>query len=63
MMVQLPIVRVTMYHGRSQQQKDELAEAITDAVVRIAKATRQGTIVVFEEVAKEHYYTAAKRAA
>ncbi len=58
----MPIVRVMMYHGRSQQQKDELAEAITEAVVRIAKAPREQTIVVFEEVAKEHFYTAAKRA-
>ena len=58
----MPIVRVMMYPGRTQQQKDELAEAITEAVVRIAKASRDQTIVVLEEVAKEHYYTAAKRA-
>ncbi len=58
----MPIVRILMHSGRSQQQKDELAEAITDAVARIAKAPRDQTIVVFEEVSKEHYYTGAKRA-
>ena len=58
----MPIVRVLMYGGRSQQQKDDLARAITDAVESIAKAPRDQTIVVFQEVAKEHYYIGAKRA-
>ncbi len=58
----MPIVRVLMYPGRSQQQKDELAKAITDAVEAIAKAPRDQTIVVFQEVAKEQYYTGGKRA-
>ncbi len=58
----MPIVKVLMYSGRSEQQKDELARAITDAVETIAKAPRDQTIVVFEEVAKEHYYIGAKRA-
>ncbi len=58
----MPIVRVLMYPGRTQQQKDQLAEAITEAFERIAKAPRDQTIVVFEEVSKEHYYIAARRA-
>ncbi len=58
----MPIVKVLMYPGRSQQQKDELAKAITDAVEAIAKAPRDQTIVVFQEVAKEHYYTGGGRA-
>ena len=58
----MPIVKVLMYGGRSQQQKDELAKAITDAIETIAKAPRDQTIVVFHEVAKEHYYIGAKRA-
>lgn len=57
----MPIVKVLMYGGRSQQQKDDLARAITDAVESIAKAPRDQTIVVIQEVAKEHYYIGAKR--
>jgi 4-oxalocrotonate tautomerase len=57
----MPIVKVLMYGGRSQQQKDDLARAITDAVENIAKAPRDQTIVVIQEVAKEHYYIGAKR--
>jgi len=48
----MPIVKVLMYVGRTQQQKDDLARAITDAVENIAKAPRDQTIVVFQEVAK-----------
>ena len=57
----MPIVKVLMYAGRSQQQKDDLARAITDAMENIAKSPRDHTIVVFQEVAKEHYYIGAKR--
>jgi 4-oxalocrotonate tautomerase len=57
----MPIVKITMYPGRTQQQKDDLARAITDAMENIAKAHRDQTIVVFQEVAKEHYYIGAER--
>ncbi len=58
----MPIVKVLMYPGRTQQQKDDLAKAITDAMEKIAKASPDHTIVVIQEVRKEEYYIAAKRA-
>ncbi len=51
----MPIVRVEMWPGRTHEQKAELARAITEAVVRIAKTTPEATIVVFEDVAKENW--------
>ena len=51
----MPIIRVEMWPGRTQAQKAELAKAITEAVVRIAKTTPEATIVVFEDVAKENW--------
>ncbi len=59
----MPIVKVLMYPGRTQQQKDDLAKAITDAVEKIAKAPRDQTIVIIQEVRKEEYYIGASRAA
>jgi 4-oxalocrotonate tautomerase len=58
----MPIVSVLMYPGRTQQQKDDLAKAITDAMEKIANAKREQTIVVIQEVRKEEYYIAANRA-
>ena len=58
----MPIVKVLLFPGRTPQQTDDLAKAITDAVERIAKAPRDQTIVVIQEVPNEQYYVAANRA-
>lgn len=51
----MPIVRVEMYPGRTHEQKAELAKAITEAVVTIAKTTPEATTVVFQDVPKENW--------
>ena len=51
----MPIVRVEMWPGRTQEQKQELAKAITDSIVRIAKTTPEATIVIFKDVKKEDW--------
>ncbi|HZY47448.1 MAG TPA: 2-hydroxymuconate tautomerase [Candidatus Bathyarchaeia archaeon] len=58
----MPIVNVLMFPGRTQQQKDDLAKAITEAVEKIAKAPRDQTIVVIEEIPKQQYFVAGNRA-
>jgi 4-oxalocrotonate tautomerase len=44
-----------MWSGRSQDQKRDLARAITEAVVNIAQAKPADTIVVFQDIPKEHW--------
>ena len=51
----MPIVRVEMWPGRTHEQKQKLARAITDAMVEIGKTTPEATIVVFEDVPKENW--------
>ena len=58
----MPIVKVEMWPGRTQQQKAELAKAITDAVVTIARTTPEETIVIFQDVPKESWAKAGKLA-
>ena len=58
----MPIVKVEMWPGRTQEQKAELARAITDAMVNIARTTPEETIVVFQDVAKEDWAKAGKLA-
>jgi 4-oxalocrotonate tautomerase len=41
----MPIVTVSMYTGRSQREKDRLAEAITEDVVNILKVEKKDVIV------------------
>jgi len=51
----MPIVRIEMWKGRSQQQKRELARVITEAMVNIGQTTPEATIIVFEDIEKEDW--------
>ncbi len=58
----MPIVRVEMFSGRSSEQKAELAKAITDAVVRIAKTSADATTVIFSDIDKGNWADAGELA-
>ena len=51
----MPIVRVEMWPGRTHEQKQKLATAITDAMVEIGKTTPEATLIVFEDVDKSNW--------
>ncbi|HBD85017.1 MAG TPA: 4-oxalocrotonate tautomerase [Dehalococcoidia bacterium] len=51
----MPIVRVEMWPGRTHEQKQKLAKAITDAMVEIGKTTPEATLIVFEDVDKSNW--------
>lgn len=57
----MPIVNVQMYSGRTQQEKDRLAEAITEDVVKTLKVEREEVIVVFTEAAHGNWYASGVR--
>jgi 4-oxalocrotonate tautomerase len=50
-----------MYSGRTQTEKDRLAETITDDVVRIWKIQKKDVIVVFEEAPHGNWYAGGVR--
>jgi 4-oxalocrotonate tautomerase len=54
----MPFITIHMYPGRTHAQKAEMARAITDAVVTIAKTTPEATQIVFVEVPREHWASA-----
>jgi 4-oxalocrotonate tautomerase len=56
----MPIVTVDLLEGRTVEQKRDLAKAITEAIVNIAKAPRDGTWVVFRDVKKADWATGGK---
>ena len=51
----MPVVRVSIYEGRSAEQKREIAEAITDALVRVAGSTREAVNVMFDNFERENW--------
>jgi 4-oxalocrotonate tautomerase len=46
----MPHILVKLYPGRSEQQKQQLADAITRDVISIAKCQEKSISVAFEEV-------------
>ena len=51
----MPVVRVSFYEGRSPGQKREIAEVITDALVRIAGSKRAAVNVLFDNHTKDDW--------
>lgn len=60
-MFTMPIVNVQMYSGRTQKEKDRLAEAITEDVVKILKVEREEVIIVFTEASHGNWYASGVR--
>ena len=51
----MPVVKVSLYEGRSREQKREIAEAITDALVRVAGSKREAVNVLFDCYTREDW--------
>jgi 4-oxalocrotonate tautomerase len=57
----MPIVTVSMYAGRTQRDKDKLAEAIKEDVVNILKVEKKDVIIVFQEASHGNWYASGVR--
>ena len=57
----MSIVTVSMYTGRTQKDKDRLAEAITEDAVNILKVEKKDVIVVFQETPHGNWYASGVR--
>ena len=57
----MPIVTVSMYSGRTQRDKDRLAEAITEGAVNILNVEKKDVIVVFQEIPHGNWYASGVR--
>jgi 4-oxalocrotonate tautomerase len=57
----MPIITVAMYSGRSQREKDRLAEAITEDVIKILKVEKKDVIIVFQEEPHGNWYSSGIR--
>lgn len=57
----MPIVTVAMYSGKTQTEKDRLAEAITEDVVRILQVPKKDVIIVFQEANHGNWYVSGVR--
>jgi 4-oxalocrotonate tautomerase len=57
----MPIITVALYSGRTQRDKDRLAEAITEDVVNILKVEKKDVIIVFQEASHGNWFASGVR--
>jgi 4-oxalocrotonate tautomerase len=52
----MPIISISTYSGRTQREKDRLAEAITEDVKKIFNVGKKDVIIVFQEEPHGNWY-------
>jgi 4-oxalocrotonate tautomerase len=57
----MPLIHVSMYPGRTQDQKQRYAKAVTDAAVEILGTKPQHVIVIFEDNPKENWFQSGQQ--
>jgi len=57
----MPLITVSMYPGRTQQQKNDFAKSITESAVEVLKTKEEHVIVVFDENPKENWFVAGSQ--
>lgn len=56
----MPLILVSMYPGRTTEQKNDFAKAVTDAAAQILKAKPEHVIVVYDENPKENWFQSGR---
>jgi len=56
----VPLITISMYPGRTEEQKKEFAAEITKTAIQILKTKPEHVIVVFEENSKENWFINGK---
>ena len=59
--IYMPIVHISMYSGRTQREKDRVAEAITEDVSKILTVEKKVIIVFEEEATHGNWYVSGVR--
>jgi 4-oxalocrotonate tautomerase len=57
----MPLISVSMYPGRTREQKEEFAKAVTDTAVQILKTKAEHVIIVYDENPKENWFISGKQ--
>ena len=56
----MPILRVSLWTGRTKDQKAQLAKALTETMVDVAKVPAEAVTIQFEELPQENWATGGK---
>lgn len=51
----MPVIRVELFEGRTPEQKNELAQALTEATVRTLGGSPEAVDVIFYDIARHNW--------
>ncbi|HWI46678.1 2-hydroxymuconate tautomerase [Rummeliibacillus sp. NPDC094406] len=51
----MPVVTIKMIEGRTDEQKHNLVEKVTEAISETVNAPKENVTIIIEEMKKEHY--------
>jgi 4-oxalocrotonate tautomerase len=57
----MPLIAISMYPGRTKEQKEAFAKAITNMAVEILKTKPQDVIVTYDERSRENWYISGEQ--
>lgn len=57
----MPLIQISAFPGRTKQQKEAFAKAITNAAVEILKTNPQHVIITYDERARENWYISGEQ--
>jgi 4-oxalocrotonate tautomerase len=52
----MPLIQISGFPGKTKEQKDAFAKAITNASVETLKAERQHVIITYNEIPSENWW-------
>ena len=52
----MPLIQISAYPGKTKEQKEAFAKAITNAAVETLKAKRQHVIITYTEIPSENWW-------
>jgi 4-oxalocrotonate tautomerase len=56
----MPLIHISLFEGRTVEQKRELAEALTKETCRVLKIEPASVDIIYEDVKKHDWATAGK---
>jgi 4-oxalocrotonate tautomerase len=57
----MPLIQISAYPGRTKEQKEAFAKAITNAAVEILNAKPQHVIITYDERPSENWYISGEQ--
>lgn len=57
----MPVINIDMWSGRSEEQKKDIIEKVTDAIVESCGCPKMAVTVVINEIPKENWGTAGEQ--